>query len=205
MGHKQNENADPLAPRRPDWEQWKSAKTAKLWQAIALACDLDPQSNFGFFEMVGKFNTRDLALQYPEFADLLEWARKDLGPNGQLKAISPCIGNLENSEVQLSSFSAWLKAAKHRPPEEFPWIPDEMPSSNLSWPWGDYETDLLNKIALAVEHFWKDFDTDSTKSIPKKMEVTDWLVKHGVKSNNIAEAIATIIRPDGLSTRPKRK
>lgn len=202
MGHKLNENADPLAPKKPDWKQWKSAKTAKLWQAIALACDLAP-SNFGIFEMMGKLNSQDLALQYPTFSTLLEWARKDLGPNGRLKAVTPCVASLENSEVSLSSFATWLKSTPHAPPKEFPWAAEEIPLYNLDWPWGRHETALLRQLATAAAKFWKNYDPSDPSTAPTNKQVIDWLKAQGV-ADRTAEVMASILRADGLPTGPRK-
>lgn len=195
-----NPPTDPFALRKPDWLKWESADKAKLWHAVALACDLDPD-NFGFFDL-DKLRS-DLRIGYPAiFANLLKSAINDLSPNSLLGPAN--MADLEGTEVELSKFSAWLHTVGHKPPAEFPWIPDEMPSSNHVWPWGKYETKLLATLALAVDQFWKDFEPGNPNS-PKKWEVVDWLMTHGVPSENIAKAIATIIRPDGLPTRSKSK
>ncbi len=195
-----NPPADPFALHKPDWAEWESAKTAKLWHAVALACDLDP-ANFCFFELDKLRGS--LGLTYPAiFANLLKLAINDLGPDTLLGPADT--SDLEGTEVELSKFSAWLDAVGHKPPVEFPWIPDEMPSSNHVWPWGKYETNLLAKLALAADHFWKDYDPKNSTP-PKQWDVVDWLLEHGVSSRNMAEAIATILRADGLPTRSKRK
>lgn len=191
---------DPFALRKPDWMKWKSDEKAKLWHAVALACDLDPV-NFGFFDLDKLRPT--LSLGYPAiFVNLLKLAINDLGSNSLLGPAN--MADLEGTEVELSKFSAWLRTVGHKPPVEFPWVPDEMPSSNHAWPWGKYETQLLAKLALAADHFWKDYDPDSANP-PKQWDVVDWLMTHGVPSKNMAEAIATILRADGLPTRSKRK
>lgn len=199
----QSEYVDPLGSQKPDWEEWKSAKTAKLWQAIALACDLDPRSNFGFFEMTGWLRNQDLSMQYPAFATLLSWAKNDLGPNGRLKAVSLYVGSLEECEISLPGFAAWLKAAKHQPPAEFPWMPEEMPHGNFDWPWGRYETDLLRKLAAAATKFWKNYDPGDPSTAPTNKTVIEWLKKQGV-NDRIAEIMATILRADGLKPGPRK-
>jgi hypothetical protein len=195
-----NSPANRFALRKPDWMKWESADKAKLWHAVALACDLDPD-NFGFFDL-DKLRS-NLGLGYPaSFANLLKLAINDLGSDNLLGPAN--MADLEGTEVELSKFSAWLRTVGHKPPAEFRWTPDEMPSSNHVWPWGKYETKLLATLAQAVDHFWRDFDPDNPNP-PKKLEVVDWLLAHGVPSENMAIAIATIIRPDGLPTRSKRK
>jgi pyruvate-formate lyase-activating enzyme len=79
-----------------------------------------------------------------------------------------------------------------------------MPPNNHAWPWGQYETKLLAILAQAIDFFWKDFKPGISKP-HKKLDIVEWLLERGVPSENIAQAMATIIRPDGLPTRSKRK
>lgn len=192
---------DPLAPRKPDWGKWQTVRTAKLWHAIALACDLDP-GNFPFFD-IEKRSSSTLALNYPAiFINLLTRAKNDLGPNGQLKAISLDLGNPEESLIKLSNFAGWLKALGHRPPAEFHWMPEEMPHSNLDWPWGRHETELLRKLAAAANRFWKNYNPNEIDTAPTNKQVSDWLIEQGVATRT-AEVMASILRADGLPTGPR--
>jgi hypothetical protein len=66
------------------------------------------------------------------------------------------------------------------------------------WPWGSYETDLLRKLAEAVEECWLEYHPDRARdSAPKNTEVVEFLKTKGV-SKAMAAKIATIIRADGL-------
>lgn len=71
------------------------------------------------------------------------------------------------------------------------------------WPWGSHETDLLRKLADAAERFWKLYDPSDKSTAPTNSEVAKWLAEKGV-SNNIAQAIATILRADDLPTGPRK-
>lgn len=192
--------ADPFGRNKPKWAEWKSATKAKLWHAVALACDLDSTS-LGFFD-IDKHRS-SLSLGYPAiFVNLLKLAINNLGQDSLLGPAN--MTDLEGTEIELSKFAAWLKNVGHIPPDEFPWIPDNIPLGNHVWPWGKYETNLLATLALAADKFWKDYNPN-TSNPPKQPEVVSWLLRNGAPSNNIAEAIATILRADGLPTRSKRK
>ena len=71
------------------------------------------------------------------------------------------------------------------------------------WPWGTYETTLLRALADAAERFWVNFDPTDSTTAPRNEEVIAWLDRRGV-SVNVAKAMATILRPDGLPTGPRK-
>jgi hypothetical protein len=71
------------------------------------------------------------------------------------------------------------------------------------WPWGDHETELLRAMAAAAKRFWYNYDPEQLDTAPKSEDVKTWLMdEHGV-SDNLAQAIATILRPSGLRTGPR--
>lgn len=196
-----SEHQDPFAPRKPNWKKWKPAKAAKLWHAAALACDLDPD-NYYFLgtDKLSPFQ----ALNYPaRFANLLTLAKNSLGGNGMLKPLSIDMDALEESEISLANFATWLASIKHQPPAEFPWLPEDTPTSNFDWPWGRHETDLLRKLAAAATKFWKNYDPGDPSTAPTNMTVSEWLQKQGVAERN-AKVMASILRPDGISTGPRK-
>ena len=71
------------------------------------------------------------------------------------------------------------------------------------WPWGDHETELLRHLEAAAVRFWKNWDPDEPDTAPLNDEVEVWLKSRGV-SDRIAKAIASILRPDGLRTGPRK-
>ena len=80
---------------------------------------------------------------------------------------------------------------------------EEATIERASWPWGTYETTLLRALADAAERFWVNFDPTDLTTAPKNEKVVDWLEHRGI-STNLAKAIATILRPDGLPTGPRK-
>lgn len=195
-----NAMQDLWAHRKPNWDDWKIAKQARLWHAVALACDLDP-SNYQLF------NAPQLApmMKAPprQFEDLLIMAKGAIGAGGILKLASKSDEGLEESEVKLSNFATWLKSISHQPPPQFLWQPEAITFSNMDWPWGRHETALLQKLAAAAHRFWKNYDPSDTTTAPTNQQVIDWLKGQGV-AERTAEVMATILRADGLPTGPRR-
>jgi hypothetical protein len=105
----------------------------------------------------------------------------------------------DHTRIKTDDFVAWC-AAKGLPSN----IPNRAaPRPTAKWPWGDYETVLLGKLASAAEEWWSTYDSTSPVTAPTNQEVKDWLVGQGV-SDRVAESMATILRADGLATGPRR-
>lgn len=71
------------------------------------------------------------------------------------------------------------------------------------WPWGDHETELLRKLDAAANRFWRLYDASDSTTAPTNQQVTDWLKTEGV-AKRTAEAMATILRADGLPPGPRK-
>lgn len=71
------------------------------------------------------------------------------------------------------------------------------------WPWGNHETELLRKLALATERFWKLYDPDDPTTAPTNEQVSQWLVQQGVASR-VSEIMAQILRADSLPKGPRK-
>lgn len=71
------------------------------------------------------------------------------------------------------------------------------------WPWGDYETELLRKLATAADRLWKRYDPTDNTTAPTNQQVFEWLKQQGV-AKRTAEVMATILRADGLPTGPRK-
>ena len=194
------DNAWPWAPRKPDWDAWNSIKQARLWHAVALACDLDP----GNFQLLNNPQLARLFKEPPRhFDDLLVMAKGSIGANGILKLASRSDEGLEESEVKLSNFATWLKSIQYKIPAQFPWRPEPVTLSNMDWPWGRHETELLRKLAAAAHRFWSNYDPSDPTTAPTNQQIIDWLKGQGV-SERTAEIMATILRADGLPTGPRK-
>lgn len=184
---------------QPDWQQWERKRKAKLWQAIALLCELEP-SRLESRGAPGMLDT--LFVQPPpKFNSLLGLAKTGIGA-GLLKLDKLDPEHLEESEVDLTVFTSWANTTGLTFPEGFPWQP-EMNLQITNWPWGRYETNLLRKLARAADLFWKSYDSADPSSAPTNEQVIEWLIGEKV-ARRTAEVIATILRADGLPTGPRK-
>jgi hypothetical protein len=71
-----------------------------------------------------------------------------------------------------------------------------------AWPWGTHETELLRHLAAAGGRFWVNFDPSDPTTAPTNEDVSTWLTARGV-SKRMADAMASILRADGLATGPR--
>ena len=185
---------------RPKWDQWQTVQQTRLWHAVALACNLDP----GNYRQANNPKLSPLFNTPPKvFDDLLSDAKRTIGANGVLKLVSKSEEGLEESEIKLSNFATWLKSIGHHPPANFPWQPEAITFSNMDWPWGRHETDLLRKLAAAANRFWNNYDPNDPTTAPTNQKVIDWLKEQGVADRK-AEVMASILRPEGLLTGPRK-
>lgn len=72
------------------------------------------------------------------------------------------------------------------------------------WPWGSHSTNLLEALSSTANRWWKNYDPDDPTTAPTNEVVTQWIVTQKIASDNIARAIATILRADGLKTGPRK-
>ncbi len=185
---------------RPDWQQWERKRKAKLWQAVALLCELEP-TRLESRHNPGKLET--LFVETPQkFRSILDQAKTAISA-GLLKPDKRDPERLEESEVDLTAFASWANASGLPSPEVFPWQP-EMNLDSTSWPWGRYETEALRKLAQAADRFWKNYDPADHSTAPTNDQVSEWLIGQKV-TPRVAKAIASILRADGLPTGRRSK
>lgn len=103
------------------------------------------------------------------------------------------------TRIKIDDFVSWCisRGIPHNIPTRV------APQPTTKWPWGDYETDLLRRLASAAEEWWSTYDPASPATAPTNQEVKDWLIGQGV-SDRVAENMATILRADGLKTGPRK-
>jgi hypothetical protein len=168
---------NPFAPSQPDWGHWKVFKSIRLWHAVALACNLDP---YQFTAFGNPQLDRQFARRPQEFDDLLSLAKSSIGGVGILKPVSISTEGLEESEIAPSIFGAWAKSIRYTLPPEFPWQDEAVLPLSRDWPWGTYETELLRKLALAANRFWRHYDPSDPTTAPTNESVVNWLKTQGV-------------------------
>lgn len=177
----------------PVWGHWKAFKHARLWEAVALACNLSP-SQFSFMgtEKLDTYFDRTT----PQFKDLLNTARANIS-HPLLKPISFSDEGFAENQIELQKFGEWVKLIHFPVPLDFPWQDDPTLPMTREWPWGTYETDSLRNLAKAINKFWKLYDPTDPTSAPLQKNVIQWLKDQG-ESDRTAEVMATIIRADKL-------
>ncbi len=80
---------------------------------------------------------------------------------------------------------------------------DELPAGKR-WPWGDHHTELLGHLEAAAREFWVNYDPQNRKkTAPKNDALIQWLKARKVSTKQ-AEAMATMLRADGLPTGPRK-
>ncbi len=105
----------------------------------------------------------------------------------------------EKTRIRTDDFVEWCngKGIKHNVPNR------TTVRQTTKWPWGEYETDLLRKLASAAEEWWSTYDPANPSTAPTNKAVKNWLIGQGV-SERVAENMATILRADGLPTGPRK-
>jgi hypothetical protein len=71
------------------------------------------------------------------------------------------------------------------------------------WPWGTHETGRLRLLAEAAKQFWSTYDPADSTTAPINEHVIAWLMKERGLTKRAAEAMATILRADGLPPGPR--
>lgn len=71
------------------------------------------------------------------------------------------------------------------------------------WPWGDHHTKALGHLEAAALRFWVNYDPTDPSTAPTNGQVSEWLRKERKVSKTLGEAMASILRLDGLKTGPR--
>ena len=70
---------------------------------------------------------------------------------------------------------------------------------SVGWPWGKHTTEMLEHLRAAGERYWRLYDPTDSTTAPTNATVAEFLKGREV-STRIAEAMATILRADGLQS-----
>lgn len=84
-------------------------------------------------------------------------------------------------------------------------IPESVTAPNCInlWPWGAHHTQMLGHLDAAARRFWVGYDPVDISTANTNTTVTEWLQHERGVSGKMAEAIATMLRPDNLRTGPR--
>jgi len=110
--------------------------------------------------------------------------------------------NETETRITMSEFLAWCgeKGIAVSIPGLQRSVPVPAPSS---WPWGDHDTELLQKLDAAARKWWVNYDPADQTTAPTNETVSQWLKSQGV-SDRVAEIMAQILRADGIPTGPRK-
>lgn len=73
------------------------------------------------------------------------------------------------------------------------------------WPWGDHHTELLGHLDAAARRYWgARYDPSDTSTASTNATVSEWLQIERKVSRTMADSIASMLRPDGLPTGPRK-
>ena len=78
------------------------------------------------------------------------------------------------------------------------------PKSENRWPWGLHHTESLGHLDAAARKWWVLYDPSDLTTAPTNEMVSEWLQTERNISRDKARAIASMLRPDGLPTGPRR-
>ena len=87
---------------------------------------------------------------------------------------------------------------------EGPIPPHHSGCTSIRWPWGDHHTEMLGHLEAAAQRFWVGYDPTDRNTANTNATVIEWLQTERKVSGKMAEAIATMLRPDGLPTGPRK-
>jgi hypothetical protein len=205
-------------PKTPDWIVWKHAATVELLEGVLLSLNIDPADyrwccGAGLPKYAGPHDERthraSAALNLAKNDDRCKHisgrrlvALRNVGQPGKLLPgyVYPAS---DDTKVQLLEFVQWSQTVEWSIPEPLKELIGSSPSASNRWPWGTYETKYLRSLADAARRFWVNYDPADDTTAARNEDVVDWLIEeHGI-SKRIAEAMATILRVDGLKTGPR--
>lgn len=168
--------ADPWTPTKPNWDKWGTAKELKLWEAIALALDVDPKNFYFFGER--KLDTIFNSSQPPRFAKLLDIALGHFSAREVLKLPSLDLDAPHESEIKVSSFVKWAKSIGLELPPSFPGASARSSVAKIKKPSGENDrSTLLDLIATLAEEARLDIARPS-KAASIIEDLTDRLGAH---------------------------
>lgn len=190
----------------PEWDYWTRLDRWELHDAILLLLELEPRAPNGkeIWSIINEYREarEPLASIVRNAKNFREWALASCSA-GKLHISHDSYSTLPR-EVDPGEWLAWAESKGIAIPEPLR-VPSSTPTQppRSTWPWGDYETVLLRKLAQAVTRFWRLYDPSEPSTAPTNKQVSTWLEDEGV-SKRVAEVMAQILRADGLPTGPRK-
>lgn len=200
-------------PKAIDWEKWRTMPRIVLWEAAALSCGQPPEAakkHLNLNEIDGEIANPLRVTWASLFNDRIEMLRRNTSKGNALYILGahcyPNSNHLEIDTVQFATFArnhAWEVPAELLALASAPTIAARATTSG-QWPWGTHNTRLLTVLQQAAEKWWVNYDPTDPTSAPTNEVVVTWIVTKNLASENLAKAMATILRADGLQTGPRK-
>lgn len=111
----------------------------------------------------------------------------------------------DNQEFSRGAIVSWLAEIGMK--SEYPFSRNlhlAAPTKKGYWPWGDHHTEALGHLEAAASRFWSNYDPADTGSANTNATVSEWLQTERKVSRTMADAIASMLRADGLPTGPRK-
>lgn len=109
------------------------------------------------------------------------------------------------NRIRRAEISRWLSAIGMKSVYRFNQSqPQPIEKASGRWPWGDHHTELLGHLDATARRYWQNYDPTDATTAPTNKDVAEWLVNERKLSQKMAESIASMLRPDGLPTGPRK-
>lgn len=165
--------------RKPNWEVWKHVPHAKVWEAVALSLDIDPEkvnidSNSWMADRL-VFHEGD------EFSSRVFVAGRNVA-GGKLRPVIIAVGQPEACTVSISEFASWALSISWRVPSELAALsecasPAKKPRSMDGALEGKGRATAL-KLILGMALGGYGYNPKARSGVPK--EISDDLQRHGI-------------------------
>lgn len=199
----------------PDWSRWRGLAAVTVPQAVALACNLDPDSPPVSWRIDAWFARQEEPEEYhywlvmhrpmslwvdvPElFDDRLRFAGNHV-KHGVLKTAHQSM----HDSVSLAAFAQWATGLPEPwiLPAQFPRAPT-LPAATARATAHEGETRLEKAVRLFKEMVGKQLA--KSRPYPLQRDNVDWLMSNGlVKNRTEALAVLKIVKPDDLKPGPR--
>lgn len=111
----------------------------------------------------------------------------------------------ENQEFERNVIAGWLRAIGMKSVYPFDRSqPLATEKASGRWPWGDHHTEPLGHLDAAAKRYWVNYEPTDPTTAPTNKDVSEWLITERKVSQKMAESIASMLRPDGLATGPRK-
>lgn len=139
------------------------------------------------------------------FLELEQIAQDSKPRNLLLSILDTMVSTGEEYRIRREEIGRWLSAIGMKSVYQFDRSqPPAIEKVSGHWPWGDHHTELLGHLEAAAKRYWVNYEPTDATTAPTNKEVAEWLMNERKLSQKMAESIASMLRPDGLATGPRK-